>query len=161
MNRDESNQRVGRAQTQQFSDREQPQKFSGLPPRPTTVSTVVNADPSKLPPINLYPKNPENMSAEAVALLCLLHHPWRVNLWQGAVLSGFSEDELRLLIASGHLPVLNEGPGCTIYFSLPELREIMTNPDNVREFTRMINRFHRAKSAEKARRRAERGASGR
>ncbi len=161
MKREDYNHRVAREQSQQFTDREQTHKFASLPPRPVTVTTSVSSETARVPSPNLYPKNPENMSAEAVAFLCLPHHPWRLNLWQGSVLSGFSEDELRLLISAGHLPVLNEGAGCTIYFSLIELREIMTSPDCVREFTRIINRFHRAKSAEKARRRAEREALGR
>lgn len=105
-----------------------------------------------------YARNPENMPAEAVAFLSLIHLPWRLTLWQTSVLSGFSEENLQDLIALGLIPVLDEGAGTTIFISLPELMAIMSNPDSIRELTQTINRIHRERNKEKARLRLEREA---
>lgn len=158
MTREDSKYQAARDQIRKSLDREQTPQIPGLRLRPGTGTALVPPVPANLPLPNTYPRNPENMSAEAVAFLCLLHHPWRLNLWQASVLSGFTEDDLRELIALGLFPVLNEGAGTTIYIALTELTAIMTNPDLVRELSRTINRMHRARNEEKARRRAEREA---
>lgn len=161
MTREDAKYQAARDQIRRSLGREQTPQIPGLPFRPGTGTALVPPVPANLPLPNAYPKNPENMSAEAVAFLCLLHYPWRLNLWQSSVLSGFSQDDLRDLIALGQIPVLNEGAGTTIYTSHVELMGMMTNPDIIREFSRIINRLHRARNEEKARRRAECGAEAR
>ncbi len=157
MTREESKYQAAKEAVRKALQPEMTPKLPGLKLRPGTGTALVPPVAANLPLPN-YPRNPENMTAEAVAFLCLLHYPQRLNLWQASVLSGFSEDDLRELIALGLLPLLNEGRGTTIYISLTELMSIMTNPDLVREFSQTINRIHRAKNEEKARRRAEREA---
>lgn len=156
MTREDAKYQSAREQIRRSLSREQTPQIPGLPVRPGTGTPLVPPVPANLPLPNTYPRNPENMSAEAVAFLCLLHHPWRLNLWQSSVLSGFTEDDLRDLIGLGQIPVLNEGAGTTIYTSHIELKNLMTNPDSIREFSQIINRLHRARNEEKARRRAER-----
>lgn len=161
MIRIQSKYQAAREEIKRSVSREQTPKIPGLRLRPGTGTALVPPVPANLPLPNPYQMNPRNMSGGATGLSSLRHLPWRLTLWQASVLSGYSEYDLRELIAQGHIPVLNQGAGTTIYISSTELMAIMANPEVVRKLTRIINRFHRVKSAEKARRRAERGAGGR
>ena len=158
MKRENAKYQAAREEIKKSLSREQTPQIPGLQLRPGTGTALVPPVAANLPLPHHYARNPENMTAEAVAFLCLLHHPWRLTLWQASVLSGFSEENLRDLIGMGHIPVLNEGVGTTIYISLTELMSLMSDPNAVRELTRIINRIHRARNEEKARRRLEREA---
>jgi hypothetical protein len=130
-------------------------KIPGLAVRPGTGTALVPPVPANLNIPN-YARNPRNMSAEAVAFLCLPYHPCRLNLWQGSVLSGFSEEDLYRLYRLGLIPASNEGKGTTVYFSKEEFLKIMNNADLVRELTTTLNRLNREINEEKALRREQR-----
>jgi len=158
MKRTDFKYQAAREQIKKSLDREQTPKIPGLQLRPGTGTALIPPVPANLQLPRHYARNPENMPAEAVAFLSLIHLPWRLTLWQASVLSGFSEENLRVLIALGLIPVLNEGVGTTIFISLPELMAIMSNPNSIRELTQTINRIHRERNKEKARLRLEREA---
>jgi hypothetical protein len=160
MTRQETKYQKAREQIKKSLSQEQTPLIPGLKLRPGTGTALIPPVPANLPLPPQYARNPENLSAEAVALLSLIRLPWRLTLWQASVISGFSEENLRDLISLGHIPVSNEGPGTTIYISLTELQSLFSDPNTVRELTRIINRLHRTRNEEKARRRLEREAIG-
>ena len=92
--------------------------------KPGTGRASKTPVPANLEIPDVDPRNPEGMSAEQVAFLCLLNLPAILNAWQAAILLGLTEANVPVLVRLGLLEPLVHGRGITCKFSLPYIRSV-------------------------------------
>jgi hypothetical protein len=92
--------------------------------KPGTGTALRTPVPANLDIPDVEPRNPDGMSAEQVAFLCLLNLPAILNAWQAAILLGLTEANVPVLVRLGLLEPLVHGRGIPCKFSLPYIKSI-------------------------------------
>lgn len=106
--------------------------------KPGTGTAVKTPVPANLDIPDVDPRNPEGMSAEQVAFLCLLNLPAILNAWQAAILLGLTEANVPVLVRLGLLEPLVHGRGITCKFSLPYIRSVREDHWKLFEITNAL-----------------------
>lgn len=137
-----------KAQIQASLQNIQTPKIPGLNLKSGTGTALTTPVPANLPVPTAQPKNPAGMSAEAVAFLCLLTYPARLNLWQTSVLLGVNEDGIRKLIKAEVLNPLNIREGTEIYFAHIYIVAVSQSLEKLSEITQTLNQIWADRNAE-------------